>query len=444
MRYPAALALFCSLTFLSLDAAAGNWPHWRGPFYNGSSAEQDAPETFSKSENVLWATPMPGPAAATPIIWGKHIFISSVDQEKQALVALCLDRTDGKVLWQHDIAPGVRKDQRSNYASSSPTTDGQLVYFFYGNGDLAAFDFSGERVWSRNIQQDYGPFAFLWTFSASPTLFDGKLFIQVLQRDVPVNGRGRADGPNDSYLLALDPRTGKEIWKHIRPADARQESLEAFTTPIPFTHGARAELLVAGGDCITGHDLATGRELWRWGTWNPTKIGHWRLVTSPVGGGGVVLACAPKGSPVYAVKAGGSGVLEKSDLAWISEDREVSSDVSTPLFYQNRFYILNSDRRTLSCVEPASGRVLWTGSLETRIKLEASPTGAAGRIYMMDQQGRVFVAQAGAEFKVLHTTLMGDEGDKDTRSTIAVSDGQLFIRTNAKLYCIGKSGGHAE
>jgi outer membrane protein assembly factor BamB len=170
---------------------------------------------------------MPGSAAATPIIWGDHVFISSVDREKKTLVALCLSRADGKVLWEKEIATGISKDDRSNFASDSPTTDGQLVYFYYGNGDLVAFDFSGQKVWARNIQKDYGPYAFNWTFSSSPTLFKGKLYLQVLQRNVPVNGRGRMDGPNDSYLLALDPTDGHELWKQTRPADARQESFEA-------------------------------------------------------------------------------------------------------------------------------------------------------------------------------------------------------------------------
>ncbi|MFO1498875.1 MAG: PQQ-binding-like beta-propeller repeat protein [Verrucomicrobiota bacterium] len=416
---------------------AGDWPHWRGPFYNGSTTEKGLPTTFSKTEHVVWTAPMPGPAAATPIISGDNVFISSVDQQKKTLLALCLDRHTGKVRWRHEGASGISKDDRSNFASASPTTDGKLVFFFYGNGDLVAYDLTGTNVWSRNIQKDYGQFAFLWTFSTSPTLFDGKLFIQVLQRNVAVNGRGRTDGPNDSYLLALDPRTGRELWKQIRPADARQESFESFNTPIPFSHGGRAEIVCVGGDCITGHDPATGRELWRWGTWNPTKITHWRMVTSPVAGGAVVLACAPKGSPIYAVKAGSSGTLDDSALAWVSKDREVSSDVSTPAFYQDHFYVLNSDRRTLSCLEPATGRVLWTGILESRAKFECSPTVADDKIYMINHRGEVFVAQVGPEFKLLHSTPMGDESDSTVRSSVAIADGHLYIRTGSQLYCVG-------
>jgi outer membrane protein assembly factor BamB len=224
----------------------------------------------------------------------------------------------------------------------------------------------------------------------------------------------------------------------VRPAEAREESLEAFSTPIPWSFKGRSEILVAGGDCISGHAPDTGAELWRWGTWNPTRITHWRLVPSPVAGAGVVLACAPKGSPIFAVKAGLKGTLDDSSLAWKSSEREISSDVSTPLFYQGRFYILNSDRKSLSCVDPASGKVFWTGATESKSKFEASPTAADGKIYMMNFRGDVHVAAAGDEFKILHVAAMGDDGDDNLRSSVAIAGGQLFVRTGGKLYCLAQ------
>ncbi len=416
---------------------AGNWGNWRGPQFNGSSPESKAPDQFSKTENVVWRAELPGPGGATPAVWGNAIFVSSIDTQNKSRGALCLDRTTGKVKWRHDMGPGVSQDGNSNFASPSPVTDGQVVYFYYGNGDLACFDMEGKKVWARNIQKDYGPFAYQWTYSASPLLHGGKLYIQVLQRNVPVNGRGNAQ--NDSYLLALDPRTGKELWKHVRPSDAVAESLEAYSTPIPSTHNGRTELLITGGDCITGHDPESGRELWRWGTWNPQKIGHWRLVPSPVAGAGLALACGPKNAPVIAVKLGKNGKLTDADLAWQSTDRDVTSDVPTPLFYQGKFYVLNGGKKKILCVEPADGKVLWSGDLETRSVFESSPTAAGGKIYMMDHAGKVFVVSAAPDqFKLLASPAMGDEGDNRLRASIPISDGQLFIRTGKSLYCIGK------
>src|SRR5207247_7186301 len=158
------------------------------------------------------------------------------------------------------------------------------VWFYYGTGELACFDVSGKESWHRNIQKDYGQFAYQWTYGASPLLYDGRLYVVVLQRNVRVHGRGSEN--SEYYLLALAPATGKELWRVLRPSEAREESLEAYSTPMPYTHNGRTELIITGGDSISGHDPATGKEIWRWGTWNPTRIGHWRLVPSATAGAG--------------------------------------------------------------------------------------------------------------------------------------------------------------
>jgi len=387
---------------------------------------------------VQWSATLPGASAATPVIWGDRVFVSSANDASKTLRAMCFDRKSGKLLWDKQVGEGrIQRDDKSNFASPSPVADATRVYFFYGNGALVAFDHAGKEVWSRSITKDYGEFAFQWTFSTSPLLYGDKLIMQVLQRNEPARGAGRTDGPNESYLLALDAATGKSLWRQLRPSDAVSESLEAFTTPTPFEFKGRKEILVAGGDCLTGHDPESGKELWRWGTWNPTRIPHWRLVPSPVAGGGVALACAPKNSPVYAIKAGGNGVLNDSALAWKSNEREVSSDVPTPLFYDGDFFILSDGRKNISRVEPANGNVKWTVALPGRRKFEASPTGADGKIYVMNFGGDVLVVDA-ANGAIVSTIPMGDEGDDQIRSAIAVSGGQLFIRTNHKLYSVVK------
>lgn len=435
------LALAGLLLLSSVTLHAENWPHWRGPNYDGSSTEKNLPTEFSKTNNVKWVAELPGPAAATPIVWGDHVFVSSTDLKAKSLRALALDRKTGKELWNHEVSQAFGQDNMSNYGSPSPVTDGELAYFYYGNGELVAFDFAGKKIWSRNIQTDYGQFAFQWTYATSPTLVDGKLIIQVLQRDVPVNGRGRKDGPNESYLLALDPKSGKELWKHNRPSEAQAESKESFSTPIPIKHGGKLELLVTGGDSISAHDLSKqGEELWRWGNFNPTRIGHWRLVPSPVANDGVALVCAPKGSPIYAIKLDSKGTVADSNLAWTSSDREVSSDVCTPLLYQGKFYVLNGERatKTLARIDPATGEADWIGEIPARAKIECSPTGADGKIYFQNFKGEVFVVAADKEFKLLHTATLGDNDDDRLRSTIVPSQGNLFVRTGSKLYCIGK------
>ncbi len=431
--------IFSVLTALSffLPATADNWPQWRGPHFNGSSDEKGLPSNWSK-ESALWKTDLPGPSAATPVIWGDRVFVSTTDLGTKTLHALCLDRATGKIVWDKQIAEGIQRDRNSNFASPSPVADANRVFFFYGNGALAAFDHSGKELWSRSITKDYGDFAYQWTFSASPTLHHGKLYVEVLQRNVPVNGHGRTDGPIDSFLLALDPSTGKTLWRVVRPNEAVAESKEAYTTPIPFTYKGRDEILIAGGDCVTGHDPETGKELWRWGTWNPRKIEHWRLVPSPVAGDGIVLACAPKGDPIYAIKLGGKGNLNDSAIAWkTDQQRELSSDVPTPLFYDGDFFILGDAKRKLARVDPKTGSVKWMADLPGRRKYEASPTAADGKIYFMNFGGDTVVVDA-AKGELLSTIPMGDPGDDMIRASISISHGQLFIRTNQKLYCVQK------
>jgi outer membrane protein assembly factor BamB len=419
-------------------ASPQDWPQWRGPHFNGSSTVTGLPAQWSKTENVAWTVDMPGPSAATPVIWGDHVFVSSTDEGTRELHAICVDRKTGKTRWQHSVGIGYAQDNRSNFASPSAAADGERVIFFYGNGVLVAFDFDGGELWRRNIQEDYGHFAFLWTFSTSPVLFDGKLYLQVLQRDVPVSGRGSKPSGIESYLLAMDPQTGKTLWQVTRPSDAVAESREAFTTPIPFEFQGRKELLIAGGDSLTGHNPATGEELWSWGTWNPTRIGHWRLVPSPVVSENIILVCAPKRDPVYGIKAGGIGRLDDSAIAWKSDPRKdnVSSDVPTPLFYDGDFFVLGDLHRSLARIEPSTGRIKWSIETPGRSKYEASPTGVDGKIYLMNFAGQVTVVNA-EDGEILHTVAMGEAGDDHTRSTIAVAHGQLFIRTNGKLFCIG-------
>lgn len=434
---------YCALLTAALmcgsSVHAGDWAQWRGPFFNGSTDEQNLPSEWSKTENIAWSAELPGAAAATPIVCQQRVLLSGVDAANNALQASCFDRVSGKLLWKLDVAQGISKDQRSNFASASPVTDGKMAVFFFGNGDLVCFDLDGERRWARNLQKDYGDFAFMWTFSSSPLLYDGRLYLQILQRDVPVAGRGFKDRQNESYLLALEPQTGKTLWRSVRPCQAVAESREAFTTPIPFEHGARKELLIAGGDVLTGHDPATGKELWRWGTWNPTRIPHWRLVPSPVTGDGVILACAPKRDPVYAIKAGGSGVLDTSAVAWASREvREVSSDVPTPAFYDGDFFVLSDVRKCLSRVEPRTGKVKWTVPTPGRVKYEASPLAADGKIYLINFAGEVAILNA-ANGEVLRVIPMDQPAAGEVvRASISAAHGQLFIRTTRKLYCVGK------
>ena len=438
-----------ALLALPLAAAAQDWPHWRGPNFDGSTTAAGLPLKIARDQHVLWRAELPGPGASTPIVLGERVFVSSTDAKQEKLVALCLDRETGKLLWRADVESGyspagkalgaLRRDRRSTYAAPSPTTDGERVLFFFGNGDLVAYDLAGKPLWSRNLQQDHGDFAFQWTFSASPTLWEGRIFLPILQRDQPVGGAGQQGA--QSFLLALDPKTGKTLYKHVRPSDARMESLESYATAIPRAAASgRREILVVGGDVITGHDPASGDELWRWGAWNE---GHretwWRIVPSAVVGGDVALVCAPKRAPVFAVKLDGRGDLGADGLAWQSKGKRnaVSSDVPTPLYYQESFFVLSDVRGALSRVDAKTGEVEWTTAMPGRSPWRASPTGADGKVWCLSHEGRVVVVDATGG-GILHEAVLGEEDADHIRATVVVAHERIFVRTNAALYCFGR------
>ncbi len=437
--------LFACFIFLAGALNAANWPNWRGPNYDGSTTAKSLPTKFSKTENVTWSTNLPGPSASTPIVWEDKIFLSSIGKKDGKLLALCIDRKSGKVLWQKAAGSGYqpgnagetwRLDNRSNYCSPSPVTDGKIVIFFFGNGDLVAYSVNGGQKWARNLQKDYGDFTFQWTFSSSPTLYEGRLYMQILQRNEPVHGRGKQG--NESFLLALNPTDGKVIWKRNRPSKANKESLESFATPIPFEGAGRKELVIIGGDVLTGHDPASGKELWRWGTWNPNhREQWWRLVPSPVIGGGVILACAPKKAPVFAARVGLKGTHSGKDgQSWNSGPNSVvSSDVPTPLFYKNKFYVLSDVRKAMSKVDPKTGKIEWTVEMPGKYKWRASPTAGDNKIYTMNHNGEVVVMDP-VNGKILHQAKMGEKYDDNIRASISISGNQLFVRTNEKLFCV--------
>jgi outer membrane protein assembly factor BamB len=416
----------------SLPLRAENWAQWRGPQLNGSSPETNLPDKLDPKENLIWSTELPGPSCATPVTFGERIFVSSVDKTTQKLLALGVNRADGKILWSKPVGDS-RHNERNDLASPSPITDGKTVWFYYGSGDLAAFNLEGKPLWARNLQKDFGDFHYQWLYGASGLLYGGKLYVPVLHRDRAVGSREAPAKPAESYLLCVDPATGKDIWRIVRPTDAVSESQEAYTTPITIEVNGRMQIVIVGGDHVTGHDADTGKELWRTPTYNPTKVASWRTVTSGTAGAGLIFASGPKGSPLFAVQPNG-GESPDAPLAWTNP--KVSTDVCAPLFYQGHVYVLNGDgKKTLYCLDPKSGEIQWAAELGGKQVIRTSPTGADGKIYCMNEAGDVWVVSA-ADGKVLDKQSLGTESP--ARSSIVVSDGWIFIRTADHLYAFGK------
>jgi len=428
------VCLLVMLTVFSRVSGWGeNWPQWRGPSFNGSTSETNLPSRWTKTENIAWVAPLPGYSGATPAVWGDYVFVSSPDSQK-SLLLICLDRKTGQVRWNRKVADGDFEKGRNNAASPSPVTDGTRVFIMFATGDLAAFDFSGKEIWHRNLATDYGRFAIMWIYGSSPMLYRDRLYVQVLQHGkVPQQYSHSQDGKpdRDSYLLCLDPATGKNVWRHVRVTDAFSEAQEAYTTPIPVESGSSAEIVVVGGNYVTAHALQDGAELWRCAGLNDKKEAFWRIVPSPVGVDGMIFACGPKHDPVLGIKDGGHGMVTESNLAW--RFKEFPSDCTTPLVYNHRLFVLDGDKQMMTCLEPKTGQKLWQGNLGVHEIFRGSPTGADGKIYCISEAGTAVVLEAGDEFKVVSTVAMGES---PVRSSIAAAQGELFIRTAGNLYCI--------
>jgi outer membrane protein assembly factor BamB len=417
----------CLIGLAPVSCLAENWPQWRGPFLNGSTTETNLPDTFSKTENVLWNAALPGPAHATPVVWEDSVFINSPDADGNLLL-ICLDRQTGKARWQQQVGAGNRVRGRNNMASSSPVTDGKTVWTMFGTGDLAAYDFSGKQLWLRHLTKEYGPFIINWLYGCSPLLYKDRLYVEVLRR-----------GPAESFILCMDPASGANIWRHVRPTDAIEESQEAYSTPMPCECDGKTQIVVVGGDYVTGEDAVTGDELWRGGGLrNFRQRNSSRLVPSPVVADGMIYVCGAKGNPFLAFRQCGTGDITSNGLAWSSH--VYSTDCATPLFYQDKLFMLNGDRQLMVCFEPASGEVKWKQVLGVPEIFRASPTGADGKIYCFSERATVVVLSA-ADGKVLSTVSLNDGDQTDeglSHSTIAAAQGCLFIRTPGHLYCIGK------
>jgi outer membrane protein assembly factor BamB len=429
----------CALiTVLAISASvqATDWPQWRGPFFNGSTDETKLPDSWDWTENVAWVSPLPGPSGATAIISNSKVFVSSMVDNSPDFVALCFDEKDGKKLWEHHIGSDSRRYARNNIASPSPVADGKNVFFLYASGDLVGFDYEGNRLWSRNIETEYGNLALQFGYSSSPMLYGGKLFVLVLRRDRPYpQGKAKDNGPYDSFLMALDPRTGKNIWKQERSTNAFDEGRETYSTPIPFIYNGRTEILNTGGDFVTAHDAETGKELWRFEYWT-RKVRDSRIIPTLVTGDGLIFGTRHKHGKVFALKPSSAENPSEAGIVW--EFDGPTPDCTTPLFYQGRLYILDgmTHGKVVTCLDPKTGHQFWQGKIGGRGPWRASLTGADGKLYCINETGEIVVLAAGGdEFKLLFETKI-DEGP--IKSSISIANGHLFIRTAKNLYCIGK------
>jgi len=289
-----------------------------------------------------------------------------------------------------------------------------------GTGILKAFDFAGKELWARDIQKDYGRFGLNWGYASSPLLHGDSLYVQVL------HGM-KTDDP--SYLLRIDKATGRTRWRAERPTRAIRESPDSYATPALLRYGTTVEIVVTGGDAVTGHDPDSGQELWRDDGLNPSNNPAYRIVASPVVSGEVVYASSRE-RPFVALRAGGRGDITRSHRLWSFDS---GPDVPTPVTDGTHLYIVR-DNGVMFCLDAKSGKEIYGRQRLKPATYSGSPVLADGRIYVTNEDGLTSVVKAGPSFEILAENDLGEY----TLSSPAVSEGQIFIRTESALYAIGR------
>jgi outer membrane protein assembly factor BamB len=413
-------ALLVTIILATATAAvrAENWPQWRGPSLNGVSTEKNLPVEWSTEENVTWKLELPEWSGSTPIIWGDRIFLNVAAGD--GLYLWCVNRNTADPLWVRPLGSGNVKMRKQNMSSPSPVTDGKNVYVMTGTGSLKGYDFNGNQIWARDIQKDYGRFGLNWGYASSPLLFEDSLYVQVL------HGM-RTDDP--SYILRIDKKTGKTLWRVERLTDAIRESPDSYSTPALLRYDGKTEIVITGGDCATGHDPATGKELWRLNGLNPRNNSANRTIASPVVTDSLIYASS-RVRPLVAIRTGGRGDITESHRVWSTNN---GPDVPTPVTDGKYFYIVN-DKGITWCLNANTGETIWGPERIEMGIYSSSPVLADGKIYITSEDGITTVMKAGPNFEILARNNLDDY----SLSSVAISDGQLFLRTAQHLYCIGK------
>jgi outer membrane protein assembly factor BamB len=397
---------------------AENWPQWRGPSANGLSSETNLPVQWSTTENIAWKLALPSWSGSTPIVWGERIFLNVA--ENGSLFLWAVDRNKGVPLWKQHVGDGDHRQRKQNMSTPSPVTDGTNVWVMTGTGILKAFDFSGKELWMRDIQKDYGRFGLNWGYGSSPMLYGDSIYVQVL------HGM-KTDDP--SYVLRISKANGRTIWRVERPTIARQESPDSYTTPAVLRYGSNVEVVITGGDAVTGHDINTGKELWRADALNPTNDGAYRIVASPVVHGNIIIA-PTRERPMLVLRPGGRGDVASSHVMWSFNN---GPDVPTPVTDGTYVYVVN-DRGIMWCLDAKTGKEIY-GKMRLRPSTySGSFVLADGKLYITNEDGLTSVVRAGPKFEILAENNFDDY----TLSSPAISDGQIFIRTTSGLWAIGQ------
>jgi outer membrane protein assembly factor BamB len=423
---------FMVTTFVSisvtLPVSAGDWPQWRGPQSDGTSDERGLPVKWSPTENVAWKVELPEPGNSTPVLWGERIFLTQPLSKDGQRTLMCLHRGDGRLLWSTSVKwDGPDPTHSTNpVCSSSAVTDGERVIAWFGSAGLFCYDLDGKELWRREL----GEQKHIWGYGSSPVIHGDLCYLNF--------------GPGErSFLIAVDKRSGQTVWQHDEPmmtegtSEAKFASADytgSWSTPIVRSVNGSTQVIVSLPFRVCGFDAATGKEIW-------TSSGTNALVyTSPLFANDMVVAMGGYNGMAVATKIDGTGDLTATHRVW--RHPKTKQRIGSGVISDGYIYIHN-DPGIAECFDLATGKTVWeqrlTGAGQKNTNW-SSVTLADGLCYTMTQGGDCFVFRASPDFELVATNTLGEPAN----SSVVPSNGQLFLRTHQRLWCIGTAAGAKE
>jgi len=422
MKSYAAILIAISLSSLTLPAA--NWPSWRGPTQDNISPETSFPIKWSKDKNVKWRAPLPEAGNSSPIVWGNTVFVTQAVEDGKRRTVMAFDRVTGKQLWQQGVgyeATDPRHKTNPHY-SASPVTDGERVVASFASAGIVAYDFSGKQLW----KTDLGKQTHEWGQGSSPVIHGNLVIVY--------------HGPGEfSALHALDKRTGEKKWsvplKEQHPperfdgfAGKSDGYIGTFSTPLLITAGGRDEIILPVVNKLRAFAPATGRELWSAAGMNPLIYS-----SASFGEGTVIVQGGFFGSAIF-IKPGGEGDVTGKRLFY--QQRMKKHSIGSPIVKDGHVYVCITDGFG-QCYELATGRLVWEERLPSTgasPQTWASANLVGDKLYVVNQSGDTIILRAAPKFEVIATNPVGELSN----STLALSNGEIFLRTHAALYCIAE------
>jgi outer membrane protein assembly factor BamB len=422
MRFQSLLLAACLLWLTSLGFGKEliDWPSWRGAQGTGSVAGSGYPEKFG-ADKYLWRTALPGKGCSTPIIHGERIYVTSPADGKDAVLAYDLA---GNEQWRtvfEQENPG--KHRNGSGSNASPITDGKAVFVFFKSGTFAALELDGKVRWKTNLVERYGKDTLFWDHGTSPVVTEKYVVMARMHQ-------------GESWLAAFDKASGELVWKVARNYTTPTECDHGYSTPIVLQHGGRESILVWGAEHLTIHDATNGSVTWSCGNFNPEGNKLWPAIAMPaIVGETAVIAYGrnDRGTPrLFGIKLTGTGDVTETNHAWKRTD--VGTFVPSPVVYKDRV-ILVRDRGEVECLEPATGKTIWTGAFpKHRTNFYASPLIAGDKLYAPREDGVVFVASlADDQFQLLSENKM----DESVIASPVPLGKRILLRGEKHLFCVG-------